>query len=236
MAVCMKCRGRHERTFHGRVKTTCTGHHMEEDKSLRACMAFPMHGQMVCSAHGGLSPQAKAKGEERQQEEKIRALAATLGDYDPDADPQELILEQIRWSAGHVAWFRARIQALDPDILFRGTRRVTRSERSGWQEGTSTETEVGPGLNLWLEAYDRERKYLTDLCAKAVALGIEARRVELAERHTDMLLDGLQWLVSETGTRQVLDESGQAALMELVGEMLQRLSRLEESAPKKVGV
>lgn len=95
-----------------------------------------------------------------------------------DISPTDALLEEVRFTAGHVAWLRQRVSELAPDALTWGTREVTDKQAT---EFTGTDTTEGAAVNVWLELYYRERKHLVDVCKAAISVGIEERYVRLAE-------------------------------------------------------
>jgi hypothetical protein len=56
----------------------------------------------------------------------------------------------------------------------------------GGHEWNETTTEVGPGIHLWVQLYQQERRHLADVCAKALAAGAQERQVQLAERQGEL--------------------------------------------------
>jgi hypothetical protein len=76
-----------------------------------------------------------------------------------DVTPTEALLEEVRWSAGHVEWLRNRIAEFDGAI---------------WRDG-----EVVP--RALLEVYGQERDRLVRIAKTTLDAGVEERRVQLAE-------------------------------------------------------
>lgn len=214
----------------------CSAHRRGIDPPVR-CGKNPMNGLHVCRFHGGASKSAKKAGTRVYREKKAKdlgeRLAVTLG-KPIDISPHELVLDQIRRSAGHMAWYLSRIQALGAEELVRGIRGVQTTVREGFQAGEMTVTDAGPEINALVELYNRERKFGTDLAAKAISAGIEERYIRLAESQGNLLQGGLEWLVAQAkaDARIALDDAGSKALMEIIGEMLQRLDVMETAAAR----
>jgi hypothetical protein len=159
-----------------------------------------MAEQRVCRLHGGKSPRALAAAERRSQERAAREAVATYG-LPVDVSPTEALLEEVRWTAGHVRWLRDRVQELEERALVWGTVR-TESQADGDRftfggpecddEDMTGLVDVGAapaskviqaaGPSIWLDLYDRERKHLVAVCAAALKAGVEERRVRLAEQ------------------------------------------------------
>lgn len=91
--VCERCGRPHER---------CRGHNRAE----LPCGRWPMKGQRVCGMHGGKSPGAVEKAQQRQVEAKAQAaidkLWVGLANATPVKDPVEL-LARIAGSLEHMA-------------------------------------------------------------------------------------------------------------------------------------
>ncbi len=95
-----------------------------------------------------------------------------------DISPTDALLEEVRYSAGHVAWLRAKVSELQSDDLVWG---VTEEVDKQASEFAGTDTTRSATANMWLELYHRERKHLLDLVKTAISVGIEERRVRLEE-------------------------------------------------------
>jgi hypothetical protein len=228
---CEKCGEPHVDKY---GNAACAAHRRGIDPPLR-CGKNPLAGQAVCRFHGGNTANSRKAGQKIFREKKARELgerlAVTLG-HPIDISPHDLVLDQIRRSAGHMAWYLSRIQALGAEDLVRGIRGVQKTIKEGFQAGETTVTDAGPEINALVDLYNRERKFGTDLAAKAITAGIEERRVRLAESQGTLLQGGLEWLVAQakTDARLALDDAASKALMEIIGEMLQRLDVMETAA------
>jgi hypothetical protein len=148
----------------GQVHPRCTGHvkGTREDRADRRgqpCGNWPMTGQDVCALHGGKSQQARKAAVERVAEGKALAAVAAFG-LPRDVSPTEALLEEVRWSAGHVAWLRDRI-----------------AERG---EAPTRELVTPEGRAL-LDLYGEERDRLVRISKTTLDAGVEERRVQLAE-------------------------------------------------------
>lgn len=151
------------------------------------CGSAALPGQNVCRHHGGASKQARAKAQERIVEERARGLMATYG-RKIETTATEALLDEVQWTAGHVAWLRERVQEIEsaatgPDGNNPLVWGVTR-EKTGGQDFGTTE-EAAP--NIWLKLYQTERAHLVKVCAEAIKAGIEERRIKLAESQGALL-------------------------------------------------
>jgi len=109
--------------------------------------------------------------------EAARKAVETYG-LPRDISPTDALLEEVRYSAGHVAWLRAKVSELQSDDLVWG---VTEEVDKQASEFAGTDTTRSATANMWLELYHRERKHLLDLVKTAISVGIEERRVRLEE-------------------------------------------------------
>lgn len=157
------------------------------------CANWAMLGQVVCRNHGGASPQAKAAAERRLAHDELEKAVVTYG-LPRDVTPEEALLDEVRWTAGHVAWLRERVQATEADALSWG-RSSEVAKGSGEFPGTDTTHAAAPPVLL--EMYQRERRHLLDVCKVAIQAGIEERRVRLAERYGSQLAAVVQAILDD---------------------------------------
>lgn len=201
---CPKCGNPHARPT---GKRTCTGH----NRAGKPCGNGPLPGLDVCRMHGGKSPRAVVAAQRRLQEQAAAAAAATYG-LAVDVSPTDALLEEVRWTAGHVQWLRARVQELEKQQLVWGTTK-TETETAGGLGLTfggpeaDDEDQVGlidvgsmpaskviqaAGPSIWLDLYDRERRHLLAVCAAAIKAGVEERRVRLAEQQGELVAEAIR--------------------------------------------
>lgn len=179
--------------MNGQPTTELDGRCTARTTSGKPCRKYPIAGGAVCRVHGGSAPQVKAAAERRIAEAKALKALGTYG-RQIDINPVEALLEEIRWTAGHVAWLRERVQEVEQQALVWG--RTTEVDKgSGEHPGTDVTTAAVP--NVWLDLYQRERKHLVDVCKAAIGAGIEERRVRLAEQQGDLIVAVLQNILAE---------------------------------------
>jgi hypothetical protein len=151
--------------FEGKPHPGCVAH-VKASNPERAerrgfpCRNQPMHGQEVCHAHGGRSPQARKAARERNGMVKARAAVAAFG-LARDVSPTEALLEEVRWAAGHVAWLREQIARFDA-----GPRALT----------------MDPEGKALLDLYGEERDRLIRVSKIALDADVDERLVRRAER------------------------------------------------------
>ena len=175
-----------------------------------------------CALHGGRTPTHVAKA----KREAAEALAVTLG-LPIEVDPKDAILQQIHWRAGQAAWWRERVQALDPEALVWG---VVKHSAGLGPQGPVDVTDEAAEVSVYLAQYLAAQAALESLCIQAVKIGLDERRVKLAEQQQAELADGFRWLVHEARLRLDLNDAEGSCLMDLVGEMMGRLDRMESVA------
>ncbi|MFG1826735.1 hypothetical protein ACGFIJ_30005 [Microbispora bryophytorum] len=103
-----------------------------------------------------------------------------------EIEPAVALLEEVRRTAGHVAWLGAKVAEMDEDDLVWGvTEEVEKS--SGEFPGTDTTKAAKP--NVWLQLYRDERKHLVDVSAAAVRAGVDAAIVKLTQQQGVLLAE-----------------------------------------------
>ena len=108
----------------------------------KTCANTPAEGAKRCWRHGGKAPQVKAAAEKRVAEaaarETMTKAVRTLG-LPIDVDPGKALLDEIHWTAGHVAWLRDKVQELTTvQTLTRGT-----EDRTTWNKDGDSEFHEG---------------------------------------------------------------------------------------------
>jgi nucleotide-binding universal stress UspA family protein len=151
----------------------------------------PHPGTGRCKLHGGSSPSHVASAIAG----RIRQEAATYG-APRDIAPADALLEEVQMAAGHVAWLRAQVAALEPAALTWGVSEIALKAAT---EFKGTDVTERAALNVWLEAYHRERRYLLDVCKAALAAGCEERRVRVAEAYGMQLAGAITTILRKLG-------------------------------------
>jgi len=186
------------------------------------CGQIAMRGQNVCKIHGGKAPQALAKAEERLTEDRARVLVETYG-RKIETTATEALLDEVKWSAGHVAWLRERVQKIEVDAVVAGADRehplvwgITREKTGGEDRGTTTEA----APNVWLKLYQQERTHLVKVCSEAIRAGIEERRIKLAEQEGALVAQAIRAILADLD----LTEEQLARVPEVVPRHLRALA------------
>lgn len=162
----------------------------------------PTPGVGRCRLHGG----ATATHRNAAQRKVAADAVATYG-LPVDVDPREALLQEVHRSAGHVAWLAALVGTLEHGGS--GYRRET------WVDGEDEDAETREvyvplsGLkqlskdgkfekpSVWVELYQRERRFLREVCRDAVNAGVEERRVQLAEQQGVALAGAVRAILAD---------------------------------------
>lgn len=115
--------------------------------------------------------------EEAKAARKAEKAVTTLG-LSRDVSPSEALLEEVRWTAGHVDWLRDRVREVERDELVWGK---TKWKQTDSADGPIEETVETAATSVWYDLYEKERKHLVAVCTAALRAGVEERRVRLAE-------------------------------------------------------
>jgi len=186
------------------------------------CVQPAAAGQNVCRYHGANAPRSLAKGKERVAEKKARALVATYG-LKIETTATEALLDEVQWTAGHVAWLRERVQEIESAALVEAVDAehplvwgVTKKKTGGEDFGTTEEATP----SIWLKLYQQERAHLVKVCSEAIRAGIEERRVRLAESQGALVAQAIRAILADLG----LNTEQQALVAEVVPRHLRALA------------
>lgn len=183
------------------------------------CGQMAMDGQNICRKHGGNAPQNLAKAKERVTEQKAAALVATYG-LKIETTAAQALLDEVQWTAGHVAWLRERVQEIEasaePGSKSALVWGVTKKKTGGEDYGTTEEAVP----NVWLKLYQQERDHLVKVSSAAIKAGIEERRVQLAEQQGALVAQAIRAIL---GDLQLTPEQ-QARVPEIVPRHLRAIA------------
>jgi hypothetical protein len=139
------------------------------------CRAWAMTGQVVCSTHGGRSPQAKAAAKRRGIDERARRLLAQRG----GTERTGTVSEELAKAAREVVALK-NVLAAEVDSM----RSLARVDKMGREE-------VRAVLSAYERALDRTVRSLVDISR----LNIDERLVVLHEEQGERWSRWLLWLV-----------------------------------------
>lgn len=121
-----------------------------------------------CKRHGGSTPNHVKAAQKVQATEAV----ATYG-LPREIDPHAALIEELHRTAGHVAFLSDLIQQFETDDQLKQT---------AFSEYGSVDRPA-----VWLDLYDRERKHFKDVAKTCIAVGIEERRVQIAEQQGELM-------------------------------------------------
>lgn len=181
------------------------------------CGANACIGLEKCTTHCGLSKAERTRIAERYlADQEARKAVATYG-LPLDVSPTEALLDEVRYSAGHVAWLREKVRELrDADLVWG----ITEETEKGATEFPGTDVTSSARANVWLELYYRERKHLVDVTKAAIAAGIEERRVQLAEAQGALVASVIRAILADLS----LTDEQQSRVPEIVPRHLRALA------------
>jgi hypothetical protein len=213
-----------------------TGGNTDQHRAGQQCLNRRVEGTTVCEYHGGKSGHTRRAVKRRMTETRARRMVQTYG-LKVDTTPEQAILDEVQWTAGHVAWLRERVQgiiendtvsvadldgddeygdlpaAVDEHPLVWG---VTKRKTGGDDRGVTEEA----GGHIWLRLYQQERAHLVKVCAEAIRCGIEERRVKLAEQDGALVAGAIRGILDDLH----LTPQQQALVAQVVPNRLRQLA------------
>jgi hypothetical protein len=110
-----------------------------------------------------------------------------------EIDPHAALLEELHRTAGHVAWLASIIGAgvMKADESPTGKKRAVKLDQDVFGGGQQP--------SVWVELYHRERKHLADVAKTCIAVGIEERRIRLAEQTGEMFAKAIRGILADLG-------------------------------------
>lgn len=184
-------------TRHG--AQACTAHRKWDGAF---CTQPPIPGGTVCRYHGGATKAARAKAAQNVAESEARAVAHRFS-VPVDTTPTEALLDEVRWTAGHVRFFRQQVQALigDEELLNRERHPlvwgVTKEQEKEATKHPGTDVTEEARVSIWWTLYCQERDRLAAVSTAAVRAGVEERRVRLAEQQGDVIVEAIRAILAD---------------------------------------
>ena len=212
-----------------RCTATASGGYSRPERRGARCQAWAMRGTTVCVSHGGMG--VRRRQESAMAVERVRHAAATYG-LKVETTPEQAILDEVQWTAGHVAWLRGQVQQIEAepapggdgdgddadgaqprrDSLIWG---VTRRKTGGEDHGVTEEA----AAHIYLKLYQQERAHLVKVCETAIRCGIEERRVRLAEQQGHLVAQTIRSILADLN----LSPEQQALVAHVVPQRLREL-------------
>lgn len=165
------------------------------------CRATADPGATVCRVHGGSAPQVKAAAQRRVQTEDARKAVATFG-LPVDTEPMQALVDELRRTAGHVAWLGALIAGLSHgEVAGDGpVGQMVPHSGSGLVQilpGSAGGVTVAP--SVWVDLYQAERRHLVTVAATLVKLGFTEREVRVLEFQASAFVGALRSIFADLG-------------------------------------
>lgn len=213
--------------LHGQPHPKCSAH----NRAGRPCGEKPQPDQHVCHLHGGRSPNALRKAEERQAEQRARGELLTLGvayDQDaPDVNHGKALLDLVRWKHAEVVWLRSQVQSLSTKKLVWSKTRV---KVGGEDRGTTSEATVNVWWKLLRQAEDQLERYATS----AHRAGIQDAQLQLARDQAQFAaavlqraLEGMLRALIAAGLEEGLRQAWPALVASVVPDAIRELAAAE---------
>lgn len=151
------------------------------------CKRWPPPGATRCRLHGGATPRSKAAAARRVAQAEAAQHVALWGGR-RDITPAEALLELVQSKAAEVAWWEAKVEALDD------------TDRAGmldteWTRGHSEKT--GPtsmrtsqaSASILLQLLHKAQDQLAAYAAAALRAGVDEAMVKIATLQGHTILD-----------------------------------------------
>lgn len=142
-----------------------------------ACANPPVRGATRCRMHGGALPQVRRAAARRLAVAEAREEVRRLGLH-VDADPLDVLLDQVREAAGNVAAYRLAITGLGIHVGPDGVATEPVDHERGY---------VPPDVHILVKLYDQERDRLTRYARMCIDAGVSERKVRVAEQQAGTL-------------------------------------------------
>lgn len=142
-----------------------------------------------CKLHGGRTP----SGQKAAQRQEAVLAVATYG-LAREIDPHAALLEELHRTAGAVAWLQQQVATLELDDV---THLIV-TNRGGEDAGGKLEV-IDERVNVWVDLYQAERTHFVRIAKTCVDVGIDERRIRLAEQQGEMLAQVIRGVLTDLG-------------------------------------
>ncbi len=174
----------------------CRGHRSSDGV---ACTNAPIKGTKVCRFHGAGAPHVRKAAAAAHQEHEAEIVMAKVAEaaqrhaVPRGIDPKDGLLEVIGRLAGLVDLYEFNLNLINEEDLAWGTTQETRTKGQAMNpkgevvDVDQTVTVKAAVPNVWLKLYEDALTKFARVCKDAASLGIEERRIELAERDGQLM-------------------------------------------------
>lgn len=132
-----------------------------------------------CKLHGGCVPNQIKHAQKAQAKEAVATYGLPI-----EVDPHTALINELHRTAGHVAYLRQIVAELEHDDL---------KQRQVGENGTIERPAV------WVQLYADERKHLAAVAKTCIQVGIEERRVQLAEEQGQLFAQVIRGILEDSG-------------------------------------
>jgi hypothetical protein len=132
-----------------------------------------------CKLHGGCVPSGRKAAQRQMAVDQV----ATYG-LPREVDPHTALLEELHRTAGVVAWLGTKVSQLEED------------DAHGPVGGSDHPRHEA---HVWIRMYAEERGHLARVAKTCVDVGIEERRVRLAEQQGELLAQAIRNVLVDLG-------------------------------------
>lgn len=188
-------------------------------KNSDPCGTSPVRGGRRCGNHGGSSPQAKAKAQERVVEENARGILGRIDPTAPTEHPVETLMKLINMKLAEVLWLRAKVQDLpEHDLVWGLAQHDVGFNDKG---GINTET-FKADQNIWWKLLREAENQLASWTAAAAKAGVEERQMRINET----LALQFKTAIDQILARMELTPTQQALIPQVVPAVLRSMSAI----------
>lgn len=144
-------------------------------------------GYGTCKLHGGSTPNANKHAAKLMATEELMTYGEPR-----DIEPHDALLEELHRTAGHVAWLQMIVGALEQDDLHGpvGTEGFGHDD-----EGNALMHHPRHEPHVWIKLYQEERQHFVRIAKACVDVGIDERRVALAEKQGQLMAQAIEGIL-----------------------------------------
>lgn len=133
-----------------------------------------------CKLHGGSTPNHIKSAQNQRALEAVQKYAIPI-----KTDPHEALIFELERTAGWVAFLNEQVQGIEKIGHMRQL-------KGGGKDGIPEEVP-----HIWIQMLKDERSHLLNVAKTCIAVGIEERRVKLAEQQGELLADFVRGLLED---------------------------------------
>lgn len=137
-------------------------------------------GYKTCKLHGGSMRNHVKAAQNEQALEAVQKYALPI-----KTDPHEALIDELERTAGWVAFLNEQVQAIEKVAQMRQL-------KGGGRDGIPEEVP-----HIWIQMLAQERSHLLNVAKTCVAVGIEERRVKIAEQQGELIAGVVRGLLED---------------------------------------